>query len=81
MSSDRFDRIENKLDRIASDVTDMRVVQAEQHVILKEHMRRTAANEKIVDRLTKLTYVTLLMLAMGGAKSFGAFEKILSLFS
>jgi len=81
MSNERFDKLENKLEKISEDIYEIRVVQAEQHIILKEHMRRTAANEKIVDRLTKLTYVVLGMLALGGAKSFGAIEKLMSILS
>lgn len=80
MSDSKLDRIETKVDKIASDVNDMRVVQAEQHVILKEHMRRTEANEKIASNLTKLVYTCLFLLACGGAKSMGAVEKIIELF-
>lgn len=81
MSESRLPYIENKVDKIASDVSDMKAVQAAQHEILKEHMRRTEANEKIVDRLTKLTYITLAMLALGGAHSLGIIEKLIGLIS
>ena len=37
----RFDKLEEKLDKIADDISDMKVVQASQAVDLKYHIKRT----------------------------------------
>jgi hypothetical protein len=48
---DDIKRILNKLDSITEDITGIKVVQAEQKVILEEHMRRSLANEQAVELL------------------------------
>jgi hypothetical protein len=44
-------RIEAKIDLIVKDVCDIKVTQAEQHLVLKDHTRRSLANEKAVEVL------------------------------
>jgi hypothetical protein len=49
--------IDEKLDKIVSDVGEIKVVQAAQHVTLQEHMKRSDALEQIVLPLqTKMNY-------------------------
>lgn len=49
----RLDRIEGKVDTIVDKLNDTNIILAEQHVSLKEHMRRTALLEKAVEPLQK----------------------------
>jgi hypothetical protein len=55
--------LDNKLDKIASDVQDIKIVLARQDVILEKnteslnaHMARTFANEKRIDQVEKYMY-------------------------
>lgn len=49
----RLDDIKEKIDAIKDDVNDIKVTQAEQNLILKEHMRRTELLEEIVEPMKK----------------------------
>ncbi len=40
--------IENKLDKIIEDITEIKVTQVEQHVVLKDHIRRTEILENAI---------------------------------
>lgn len=44
----RFDSIENKVDTIQKSIHSIDITLAEQHVSLKEHMRRTSLLEKLI---------------------------------
>lgn len=48
------DNQDNKLDRILSEITEIKVVQAEQRVVLEDHTRRSLANETNTGRLEEL---------------------------
>lgn len=48
MSENPLNRIENKLDKITEDVTDIKVILAKQHVVLVEHESRSTKLEAIV---------------------------------
>lgn len=50
MSDDIF-RVEGKVDKIAEDITDIKVIMAKNTHSLEEHMRRTALLEQQVQRL------------------------------
>lgn len=45
MDNDRADKLENKMDKIADNISDIKVTLGEQHISLVEHMRRTAIIE------------------------------------
>lgn len=45
---ERDDRIEHKLDKVAEDMTDVKVTLAKQHVVLVEHESRSTKLEAIV---------------------------------
>lgn len=54
MSSDeRFHRIEGKLDKVCEDMGEIKVILAAQHETLKEHHRRSEANEKSLQILNE----------------------------
>ena len=53
MDEKRAERIENKLDKVAEDIGEIKVTQASQHVSLKEHMRRTELLEQVVEPMKK----------------------------
>lgn len=46
MRDEQFDRIYNKLEKLDGTVAEINITLAEQHLSLKEHMRRTALLEK-----------------------------------
>lgn len=50
---EQLDKIEAKVDKILEIQGEMKVVQAEQHGTLQEHMRRSLANEQAVTLLAK----------------------------
>jgi hypothetical protein len=53
---------DEKLDRIMDDLTEIKIVQAEQHMTLKEHTRRSSASEAritIVEALAAKTWTAL----------------------
>lgn len=53
MSDDkRFDKIDVKLDSIADHLSEIDISLTEQNMILKEHQRRSLANEKIAATLS-----------------------------
>lgn len=43
---DQHERIEKKLDAVVEDIGEIRITLAEQHIVLKEHIRRTALLEQ-----------------------------------
>jgi len=45
---DRDDRIENKIDKLGSDMTEVKVTLGKQHVVLVEHESRSTKLEAIV---------------------------------
>lgn len=49
----QLDRIEAKVDRLDTRVDKIDTTLAAQHVSLKEHMRRTALNERAIEILAK----------------------------
>lgn len=51
MSIEHFKRIEDKLDKLDSRLDSVDVTLAKQHMTLKEHMRRSVANEENVSML------------------------------
>jgi lipid-binding SYLF domain-containing protein len=54
MSDDRrLERIEAKIDDILDRMSEMDISVAEQNMILKEHQRRSLANEKVAATLAK----------------------------
>lgn len=53
MSDDRIIRIEDKIDKIDGHLCEMKVTMAQQHEVLKEHIRRTEAVEAIVIPIAK----------------------------
>lgn len=55
--SDWNKRIESKLDTIVDDIGAMKVTSAEQHIVLKEHVRRTELLEEAVKPLEKHVYM------------------------
>lgn len=46
-------RIEQKVDKITEDITDIKVTLASQHITLTEHTRRSLASEKAVELLAR----------------------------
>lgn len=57
----RFDKLEEKLDRISGDLMEIKVVQAEQAKDLKYHIKRTDLSEerieKVEDKVIQLTVI------------------------
>ena len=54
--------MEDKLDKILDDLTEIKLVQAENTLVLKEHARRSGASESrisIVEALAEKTYALL----------------------
>lgn len=51
MRSRNMEKLEVKIDNIAADVSEIKVILAEQGVILAEHQRRSLANEASVELL------------------------------
>lgn len=51
MDEEFKNRLFNKLDKINDDIVDIKVTQASQHEVLKEHIRRTEAAEENIDML------------------------------
>lgn len=47
----RFDKIDMKLDKISDHLSEIDISLVEQNAILKEHQRRSMANEKMVELL------------------------------
>ena len=45
---ERNERVENKIDKIIEDVTDIKVILGKQHVVLVEHESRSTKLESIV---------------------------------
>ncbi len=45
-------RIENKVDNLQVDVTDLKIIAAEQHIILKDHIKRTELLERAIVPMT-----------------------------
>lgn len=45
--------IKQELGHIRTDISDMKVIQAKQHVILDEHIQRTTQLEKVVELIQK----------------------------
>jgi len=72
-SEKRLDRLEDKLDSVKSDLSGMKVALERYNVLLQEHMKRTAQNEKLI-------YGLILMAALGGAEKLGILAKVISLF-
>ena len=70
----RFDKLEEKLDKISENITDIKVVQAEQAKDLKYHIKRTT---QIEEKLMPLHYlkvkVDAVFKVMGMVASFVAF--------
>lgn len=64
------DRVEKKLDKIAEDITEIKVTLAGQHVSLVEHVRRTNLLEKKIEPIQKhVDYIQggiKLILLLGG---------------
>lgn len=48
---DEIRRLEDKLDRVAEDIVDIKVTMARNTQSLEEHMRRSLANEEAIDIL------------------------------
>jgi hypothetical protein len=57
MSTERLDRIENKLDRILEAQNAMNVIQAKQAVDIEHHIKRTDLLELRLDDTRKLVYM------------------------
>lgn len=53
MSDDRFNRLEQKIDVIATKQSDIFIVLTDQHATLREHMKRSKANEEAVELIRK----------------------------
>jgi hypothetical protein len=51
--ADKLDRIEDKLDRLSDKVSDIAGTVTDNTTILKEHQRRSVANEKAIDLMQK----------------------------
>lgn len=45
---DDFNRVESKVDKIVEDISIIKITLVEQHLSLKEHMRRSEANEAAI---------------------------------
>jgi len=57
MSDDRLKRIEDKVDKVVDQISEVNITLAKQHVSLKEHIRRTALLEdkmEPIDRHVKM---------------------------
>lgn len=50
-NDNRFDKIEDKIDTISGDITEIKVIMARNTASLEEHMRRSLANEEAIDLL------------------------------
>lgn len=81
MQDTKIDKIDSKIDRIQEDITSIKVIAAAQHETLKDHTRRSLANEQAVEALAKvlqpvLTHVAIMklcgkiLLALAGTEVF-----------
>lgn len=87
-NSNRDDRIETKIDKISSDISEINVTLAEQHISLKEHIRRTnVLEEKLIPMEMKFQQfhgiiklgawlVTILSAAAALAEIFGYIKHV-----
>jgi len=67
---DRDDRIENKIDKIVDDVTDIKITLGKQHVVLVEHESRSTKLETIVLPIHRKVLWIEGMLKLVGALGF-----------
>lgn len=70
----RFDKIEEKIDKISDKQTEMAIILAAQHESLKQHMRRTDLLEKAIEPIKR--HVSMVN---GGLKLLGFIAIILEL--
>lgn len=67
MSDDKIDKIDNKIDKIQDRLSSIDSTLAAQHEVLKEHTRRSLANENAIEVLSEklspvLTHVAIMQL-------------------
>lgn len=66
-------RLEGKVDKISDQVGAINVTLAEQHVTLKEHIRRTEALEKIVAPVTPVVTIVKFVAEVVGVLAASGF--------
>lgn len=70
----RFDKLDEKLDKIGEDISEIKVVQAEQAVDLKYHIRRTdQIEEKLLPLVATKNKIEGAFKVIGMIASFAAF--------
>lgn len=70
----RFDKIENKLDKISEDLSSIKITQTEQAVDLKYHIKRTTQiEEKLLPLVEAKNKLDGVFKAIGIICSFAAF--------
>lgn len=67
MDDKRSTRIEDKLDRVAEDIGEIKVTLASQHISLSDHIRRTELLEEVVEPIKRhMAFVSALGRIGGG---------------
>lgn len=70
----RFDKLDQKIDKIVDKQGEMAVILAAQHESLKQHMRRTALLEDAIEPIKRHVYMI-----NGGLKLIGAIAIVVEL--